>query len=505
MDPEAVSGGARATGAGSSARRTPTIAILGAGAAGLCMGIHLKKAGISSFTIFEKSERLGGTWFDNGYPGAGCDVPSHLYCFSFEPNPNWSRKFSLQPEIHDYLDHCAVKYGLMKHIRFRTEIASASFDEGRGVWRLRTTTGEELSAQVLVSATGQLNRPHVPTLPGLDSFQGTTFHSARWNRGHDLAGERVAVIGNGASAIQFVPCIAPTARKVAVFQRSANYVVPRFDRAYKPWEKWIFRNVPLALGLYRASIYWRLEARFFAFFRGSWFSKKLREGALSYLHQSVSDPALAEELTPDYPIGCKRILISDDYYQSLMRTNVEVVTEPITGVTRGSVVTADGSERPSDVIVFATGFESTSFLAPMQIEGLGGRKLAEEWRSGAEAYLGVALSGYPNLFLLYGPNTNLGHNSIIFMIECQVSYVLQCIKALMHQDLSYLDVRREAMDRFNEELKRAIEKTAWSAGCHSWYKTESGKVTNNWSGFSVAFWWKTRRPDWAAYELVQRG
>jgi len=503
MDGEAV-GAARSSGQGSAASRSPTIAILGAGAAGLCMGIQLKKAGISSFTIFEKSERLGGTWFDNHYPGAGCDVPSHLYCFSFEPNPNWSRKFSLQPEIRDYLDHCAVKYGLMKHIRFRTEIASASFDERHGVWRLRTTTGEELCAQVLVSATGQLNRPYVPKLLGLDTFQGTTFHSARWNHDRDLAGARVAVIGNGASAIQFVPCIASVAREVTVFQRSANYVVPRFDRAFKPWEKWIFRNLPLALKLYRASIYWRLEARFFAFFRDSWFSKKLREAALSYLNQSVSDPALAEELTPDYPIGCKRILISDDYYQSLMRPNVELVTESITGVTRRGVVTADGTERASDVIVFATGFETTSFLAPTQLEGLGGRKLAEEWRSGAEAYLGVALSGYPNFFLLYGPNTNLGHNSIIFMIECQVSYVLQCIHRLMRPDLLYLDVRREAMDRYNAEVQGAIEKTAWSAGCHSWYKTESGKVTNNWSGFTVEFWWKTRRPDWAAYEFVLR-
>jgi len=492
------------SGQGPSPHNPPTIAILGAGVAGLCMGIRLKKAGISSFTLFEKSDRLGGTWYDNSYPGAGCDVPSHLYCFSFEPNPSWSRKFSLQPEIQDYLDHCALKYGLLKHIRFRTEIASASFDEAQGVWRMRTTTGEELSAHVLVSATGQLNRPHVPKLLGLDSFEGSTFHSARWDHGHDLAGEDVAVIGNGASAIQFIPCIAPVARRVTIFQRSANYVVPRFDRAYKPWEKWIFRNVPIALKLYRASIYGRLEARFFGFFRDSWVGKKLREGALAYLHERVSDPALVEKLTPDYPIGCKRILISDDYYESLVRPNVEVVTEPIAGVTRRGIVTEDGSSRLVDTIIFATGFETTSFLAPMQIEGLGGRKLAEEWSTGAEAYLGVALSGYPNLFLLYGPNTNLGHNSIIFMIECQVNYVLQCVQQLMRRSLSYLDVRREAMDQYNEQVQHAIEKTAWSAGCHSWYKTESGKVTNNWSGFTVEYWWKTRVPDWGAYELVPR-
>jgi cation diffusion facilitator CzcD-associated flavoprotein CzcO len=494
----------RQNGQGPSFAHSPTIAIIGAGVAGLCMGIELKKAGISSFTIFEKSDRLGGTWYDNSYPGAGCDVPSHLYCLSFEPNPDWSHKFSLQPEIEDYLDHCAVKYSLFRHIRFRTEIAGASFDEQQGLWRIRTTTGEELSAHVLVSATGQLNRPHVPKLVGLDSFEGTTFHSARWNHDHDLAGERVAVIGNGASAIQFIPCIARVARKVTIFQRSANYVVPRFDRAYKAWEKWIFRNVPFALRLYRALIYWRLEARFFGFFRDSWISRKVREGALAHLREEVSDPALVEKLTPDYPIGCKRILISDDYYESLARPNVEVVTEPIQGVTRDSIVTQGGTSRSFDTIVFATGFETTSFLAPMEIEGLGGRKLAEEWRTGAEAYLGVALSGYPNLFLLYGPNTNLGHNSIIFMIECQVNYVLQCIGQLLRRNLLYLDVRREAMDRYNEQVQRAIEKTAWAAGCQSWYKTEQGKVTNNWSGFTVEYWWKTRAPDWNAYELVPR-
>ncbi len=497
-------GRTRPNGQEPSLPHSPTIAIVGAGVAGLCMGIKLKKAGIASFTIFEKSDRLGGTWYDNSYPGAGCDVPSHLYCFSFEPNPDWSRKFSLQPEIEDYLDQCAVKYSLFRHIRFRTEIAGASFDEQLGLWRIRTPTGEEMVAHVLVSATGQLNRPHVPKLVGLDSFEGTTFHSARWNHDHDLAGESVAVIGNGASAIQFIPCIARVARKVTIFQRSANYVVPRFDRAYKPWEKWIFRNVPFALRLYRASIYWRLEARFFGFFRDSWISRKVREGALAYLRDQVSDPALVEKLTPDYPIGCKRILISDDYYESLARPNVEVVTEPIRGLTRDSIVTEGGTSRAFDTIIFATGFETTSFLAPMEIEGLGGRKLAEEWRTGAEAYLGVALSGYPNLFLLYGPNTNLGHNSIIFMIECQVNYVLQCIGQLLRRNLRYLDVRREAMDRYNEQVQRAIQKTAWAAGCHSWYKTEQGKVTNNWSGFTVEYWWKTREPDWSAYELVPR-
>ena len=480
--------------------RQPSIAILGAGVSGLCMGIELKRAGIDSFTIYEKSDRVGGTWYDNSYPGAGCDVPSHLYCYSFEPNPDWTRKFSLQPEIRRYLEHCAAKYGVRDHIRFGVEMSGASFDEREGAWRLRTSAGESITANVLVSGTGQLNRPHVPELPGLQDFAGTRFHSARWNHEHDLSGENVAVVGNGASAIQFIPCIAPVVKQLTVFQRSANYVVPRFDRAFQPWEKWIFRHLPFALWLYRASIYWRLEARFFAFYRGSWLSKRLRDGALQYMESLISDPELRKKLTPDYPIGCKRILISDDYYQALVRPNVAVETSPIERITRDGIVTRDGATHPAETIVFATGFETTSFLAPMTIEGLGGRKLEETWRDGAEAYLGVGVSGFPNLFLLYGPNTNLGHNSIIFMIECQVRYALQCIQELIARDLSQLDVRREAMDRYNEQLQRDLGRTAWAADCASWYKTASGKITNNWSGFTVDYWRRTRHPDFGAFD-----
>jgi cation diffusion facilitator CzcD-associated flavoprotein CzcO len=484
---------------------TPTIAILGAGVAGLCMAIALKKAGISSFTLYEKSDRVGGTWYDNSYPGACCDVPSHLYCFSFEPNPEWSRVFSPQSEIQRYLQHCAEKYGLLPHIRFGAEVAGARFDERAGTWRLRTRDGQELTAKVVISGTGQLNRPHIPKIPGLEGFQGTRFHSARWSHGHDLRGENVAVIGNGASAIQFIPCIAPLTKKLEIFQRSANWIIPRMDRAYTEREKERFRRFPWLTRLYRDFIYLQLEARFLGFFRESRLSKKLEKGATQYLHAQVPDARLREVLTPDYPIGCKRILISDDYYPALVRPNVELVTSAIERVTHDAIITEDGATHPADTIIFGTGFETTSFLAPMQIEGLGGRKLEELWRMGAEAHLGVTVSGFPNLFLLYGPNTNLGHNSIIFMIECQVGYALQCIRALMARDLSYLDVRPEVMERYNEALQRDMQKIAWSAGCHSWYKTEAGKVTNNWSGFTVEYWWRTRRPDLSEFHQVARG
>lgn len=479
------------------------VAILGAGVSGLCMGITLLEAGIPSFAIFEKSQDVGGTWLDNSYPGAGCDVPSQLYSFSFEPNPEWSRAFSPQPEIQRYLRHCAEKYGLLPRIRFGTEVAGAGFDEHAGLWRIRTRTGEEITAKVLVSGLGQLNRPHVPDLPGLASFAGTRFHSARWNHQHDLAGERVAVIGNGASALQFIPEIAKTAARVTVYQRSANWVIPRNDRKFSAADKARFRRHPLLLRALRVFIWSMLEIRFLAFLRESWFSRRMTRTAKEYLHAQVSDPVLRAKLTPDYPIGCKRILISDDYYQALLQPNVEVVSEPIERVMLDAVVTKDGVARPADTIVFGTGFETTGFLAPLAIEGLGGAKLDEVWRDGATAHLGVTVAGFPNLFLLYGPNTNLGHNSIIFMIECQVGYAVQCIQELSKRRASWLEVRREVMDRYNQRLQTALSKTAWTAGCSSWYKTASGKVVNNWSGFTTDYWLRTRRPNWRDYRFVR--
>jgi cation diffusion facilitator CzcD-associated flavoprotein CzcO len=479
------------------------VAILGAGVSGLCMGIQLQRAGIASFAIFEKSQDVGGTWLDNSYPGSGCDVPSHLYSFSFEPNPDWSRAFSPQAEIQRYLRHCAEKYGLLPKIHFGAEIAGASFDASAGLWRIRTRAGEEITARALVSGLGQLNRPHTPDLPGLASFEGTTFHSARWNHQHDLAGEKVAVVGNGASALQFIPEIAKTAERVTIFQRSANWVIPRNDRKFSAADKDRFRRHPWLVRALRAFIWFMLEIRFFAFLRESWFSRRMTRVATGYLHAQVSDPVLRAKLTPDYPIGCKRILISDDYYQALVRPNVEVVCEPIERVTAGAVVTADGVERAADTVIFATGFETTTFLAPLTIEGQGGAKLQDVWRDGAEAYLGVTVAGFPNLFMLYGPNTNLGHNSIIFMIECQVGYAVQCIREILKPGNSWLDVRREVMDRYNRELQTALGKTAWTAGCSSWYKTASGKVVNNWSGFTIDYWRRTRRPDWRDYRSVR--
>lgn len=477
---------------------TPRIAILGAGISGLCMAIQLKKAGISSFTIYEKSNGVGGTWRDNTYPGAGCDVPSHLYSFSFESKADWTRKYAEQPEILQYLEHCAQKYGIVPHIQFNTQIADARFDDLEGVWKLRTCAGEEIAVNILISGCGQLNRPHYPEIPGLNTFEGTTFHSARWNHQHDLAGKSVAVLGNGASAIQFMPHIAPKTKKLYVFQRSANWMIPKADREYARFEQWIFRQFPAVAQLYRYFLYLQLEKNFFAFLKDSRYAKQV-ENSTEQLLSQVSDPRLQEVLRPDYPVGCKRILISNDFYSSIQNPNVEVVTTPIERVTRDGIITSDDQLRPVDTIIFATGFEATTFLTPMKVEGLSNIMLETAWKEGAEAHLGVAVSGFPNFFMLYGPNTNLGHNSIIFMIECQVSYVVQCIQEIIDRNLLYLDVRREAMDLYNKELQENIKKSVWDAGCNSWYKTETGKVTTNWPSLSAQYWWRTRRLNLSEY------
>jgi len=483
---------------------TPEVAIIGAGISGICLGIKLKEAGIDSFTIFEKSDGVGGTWRDNSYPGSGCDVPSMLYSFSFELKTDWSRKFSEQAEILAYLEHCTEKYGLRPHIRFHTEIVEARFEETLGRWNLFMLDGNTHRAHVLVSAVGQLNRPHYPTIDGLDGFQGKTFHSARWNHQHDLGGERVAVIGNGASAIQFIPRIAPVVRTLHVFQRSPNWMIPRLDRPYRTWEKRLFTRVPAIARLLRFLTWARLEARWPAFSKNSRLGRKLAQFAVADMQTHVSDPELEKVLVPEYPVGCKRILISDDYYPALERENVEMVTSPITRITADAIETGDGATWPVETIIFATGFESTEFLAPMNIHGLGTATLADAWRHGAEGYLGIALAGFPNFFMLYGPNTNLGHNSIIFMVELQVAYAMACINRLMVRDLKYLDLHADAMVRYNDAVQRSLRDSVWSAGCKSWYKTAAGKITNNWPHSTITYRWRTRRPVWRDFRETPR-
>ncbi|TDC53509.1 NAD(P)/FAD-dependent oxidoreductase [Actinomadura sp. KC345] len=472
---------------------THSAVIIGSGFGGIGMAIRLQQAGIRDVVVLEKAEGLGGTWRDNTYPGAACDVPSHLYSFSFEPKTDWTRRFPPQGEILDYLWHCARKYGVLEKVRFGTEVTEARFDEDRAVWRI-STTGGELEARVLVSGCGQLNRPVLPEIEGRESFTGTAFHSARWDHGADLRGKRIAVIGTGASAVQIVPEIAKEAAELRLFQRSAPYVVDKPDRLYRGWEKAVLKNVPGLYELSRARIYALYESRALGFIKYPKLMSLLDKRFRDTLEEGVGDPALREALVPDYPMGCKRILISSDYYPAIARPNVDLVTDPIERITPSGVRTAE-REYDADVIVYATGFQTTGFLAPMKIVGRDGRELNEAWRDGAQAHLGITVSGFPNLFLLYGPYTNLGHNSIIYMLESQFRYVLGCVDAMRRHGLDWIDVRPDVQDAFTREMRERMRSTVWEAGCQSWYMDADGKVVNNWPGYTFAYRRATRRPD----------
>lgn len=482
------------------AKRQPRIAILGAGFGGLCMAIRLKRAGIGSFTVYEKAAELGGTWRDNTYPGLACDVPSFLYSYSFAPFTGWSRRYPEQPEILDYLRRCAKRYGLEPHLRFGVEITSAAFDEAAGLWRLQTAAGEEVTAEIVVSGLGQLNRPRLPDLPGIEDFAGTWFHSSRWDHGHDLTGRRVAVVGNGASAVQFVPRIADRAERLTIFQRSATWVLPKTDFEYSARARALLR-VPPVTWTYRRALYWRHELMF-RMIRGGWAGRIAEKWAGGHRAGQIADAALRTALTPDYPIGCKRVVISNDFFPAVARDNVELVTTPISAITKDGVQTADGVVHEADTIIYGTGFRATEFLAQLEVVGRGGRRLADDWKDGAYAYLGLTVPGYPNFFVLYGPNTNLGHNSILLMLEWQVGYVLRCVQELQSQGLAWMDVRPEAMRAYEDRIAAGLRRTVWEAGCTSWYKTPSGKVVNNWPYSTVRYRSVLRRPHLEHYHLA---
>jgi len=465
------------------------IAIIGAGHSGICLGMLLRRAGIDDFVILEKAATLGGTWRDNTYPGASCDAPSFLYSFSFAQKTDWSRRFACQPELLAYAAECAVSAGLLPHCRFNSEVTAARFDEARSLWRVELADGSAVEAEFLVTGVGQLHRPSVPDLPGSREFAGPQFHSARWDHSVDLTGRRIAVIGNAASAVQFVPQVAPLAAQLTVFQRSANWLLPRKDRLYPPrlhrlmgrwpwlaklrhdWQWFFFGEMMLTPLMKRVRL-------------AQWAA---RRRALAHLRRQVRDPVLRSRLVPDYPVGARRVLFNDDYFPALGRRNVRLVTEPIERIEAGGVRTRDGELHAADVIVYATGFKATEFLAPIRVTGLGGRALAEEWRRGAHAYLGVTVTGFPNFFMLYGPNTNLGHNSILVMIEAQAGYVVNAIEMLRARGLRRLDVRREVMDEYNRALARELDKSVWAGAKSSWYKLADGTITNNWPHSTIRY------------------
>jgi len=477
------------------------ILIIGAGFAGLCTGIQLKRAGISSFTILERAADLGGTWRDNDYPGCACDVEAHLYSFSFEPNPGWSRLFAERREIWQYLRRCADKHGIAPHIRFDSEVTRAEWSEADGLWTVRTSSGAEHRARVLVSAMGALSNPAYPAIEGLDRFEGARFHSASWDHDCDLGGKRVAVIGTGASAIQFVPQIVPRAGRVDLYQRTPPWIVPKPDRRVTRFERFLFRRLPFTQRLLRTAIYWKLESRVLAFAVNPKLMKIAQRAARHHMRRQVKDPELRRKLTPDYTIGCKRILISDDFYPAVSRPHVELVTDAIREVRARSLVTADGRERAADAMIFGTGFKVQEAVPRGTIIGRGGLDLVDAWKTGVEAYKGTAVAGFPNLFFILGPNTGLGHSSMVYMIESQVTYVVDAVRQMLANGWRAVDVSVDAQAAYNRALQARQVGAVWATGCKSWYLDERGRNTALWPGFTFRFRRETRRFDRDRYRI----
>ena len=479
------------------------VAIVGSGFAGLGLAMRLKDADIHDFVVFEQGDDVGGTWRDNTYPGAACDVPSLLYSFSFAQNPDWSRSFSPQPEIQGYLRDCADRFGLRPHVRLNTPVSEARWDAEAELWRL-STPGGQVTAQFLVGGMGGLSVPSVPELAGLERFQGTTFHSARWNHDYDLRGKRVAVVGTGASAIQFAPEIQPLVERMDVYQRTPAWIVPRWDRALTRVEKALYRRFPALQRLVRAAIYWGRETYAIPFMHHRPRIKSAAElVARRHLRRQVPDPELRAKLTPDFAAGCKRMLISNDWYPTLQRPNVDLVTSGIAEITETGIVDRQGVERPVDAIVFGTGFLVTEFPHGRYVFDADGRSLAEHWAEGSQAYLGMAAAGFPNLFLLTGPNTGLGHTSMIFMMECQFDYLLDMLRTVDEHDV--VEVRPEVVAEFNMALQARMPKTVWSSGgCASWYLDRHGRNTTLWPDFTWKYRLRTRRFEPAEYHVRRR-
>ncbi len=479
------------------------IAIVGSGFAGLGAAVKLKQAGIEDFVVLERDSQVGGTWWANTYPGCQCDVPSHLYSFSFAPNPDWTRTYSRQPEIWEYLRRVSDEHGIDPHIRFGHDVQDASWDEDSELWRLQTNHGE-LTAELLIVGPGPLNEPKLPEIDGIESFEGTIFHSARWDHEHSLLGKRVAVIGTGASSIQFVPRIQPEVSKLHIFQRTPPWIVPHRDRPTKRSERALYRLFPPAQRLARAFVYVSRELFVFTLMHPHPGSLSERVGR-KHLREQVPDPELRAKLTPRYRIGCKRVLISNEYYPAIQQPNVEVVTDSIAAITPRGILTADGRERALDTIILGTGFHVTDMPVARWVHGRSGRTMDEVWQGSPQAYLGTTVAGFPNMFMLVGPNTGLGHNSIVFMIESQLNYVMDCIAHLDRTGTRTFDVRDDVQRRFNEELQRKLQGTVWtSGGCVSWYLDEHGRNSTIWPGFTWPYRRGTRRFRASDYELRPR-
>jgi cation diffusion facilitator CzcD-associated flavoprotein CzcO len=474
------------------------VAIVGSGFSGLGMAIRLKQAGHDDFLVLERAGEVGGTWQANTYPGCACDVPSHLYSFSFAPNPEWTQTYSTQPEIWAYLQRCADEFGIRPHVGLNTAVESATWLDDH--WELETSQGT-IRARVLVAGMGPLTEPKIPDIPGLEDFPGPVFHSARWDHDAELTGKRVAAIGTGASAIQYVPAIQPEVAHLHVFQRTPPWVLPHTNRPIRGWERRLFRALPAAQRLVRGGIYAGREALVPGFVKNPRLMKVVERLARKHMERQIDDPQLLQKVTPDYTIGCKRILPSNGWYRTLTKPNVELVTDAIERVEGNAVVTADGRAREVDAIVLGTGFEVTDIPAAHRVRGRGGRLLDDLWHGSPRAHLGTSVAGFPNLFFLLGPNTGLGHSSMVYMIESQIAHVMAVLRHMREHGAQTIEVTEEAQARYNAELERRLDGTVWNTGCASWYLDRTGRNATIWPDWTWRFRRRVARLDPTEYQL----
>jgi len=477
------------------------IIIVGTGFSGIGMGIQLKSAGFHDFVILEKAHDVGGTWRDNTYPGAACDVKSHLYSFSFEPNPDWSRVFSGQKEILEYLKHCVKKYDLTSHIKFGCELKGAAYQDATDTWQLEIGGGEVLKCRFLILGNGPLHLPSMPDIAGLADFQGTVFHSATWNHEYDLRGKNVAVIGTGASAIQFVPEIAPLVNQLYLFQRTAPWILPKPDGKISQWKKIAYRTMPFLRQINRGLIYTVNELSVLGFSLNTNILKLAERLAIRHLKRAVKDEALLQKLTPTFHFGCKRVLLSNNYFPALTRPNVEVVTDPIAHITSDAIHTANRAHK-IDAIICGTGFYVTNSFQFLNLRGKRGIALNDLWKEAPTAYLGCTVNEFPNLFMIIGPNTGLGHSSMVYMIESQLTYIVDALKKARAKKIQRLEVKKAVQDEFNSRLQEDSKETVWISGCKSWYLTPSGVNAAIWPGFTFTFRQKTSQLKLEEYDYT---
>ncbi|KMO78480.1 flavin-containing monooxygenase [Mycolicibacterium chlorophenolicum] len=472
---------------------SPSVGIIGAGPGGLALGIFLRKAGFDDVTIFDRESGVGGTWRINTYPGLACDVKSHLYSYSFDLNPRWSRMWSGQREILEYFERCAHRHRLGPLLTLDTEIVSAHWQADAHRWRLRTTDGDEYFFDIVVSAVGLFSRPVMPDLVEEEPFTGAIFHTARWDHSVDLRGAKVAVLGTGSTAAQLIPEIAKVADTVYSVQRSPTWVLPKPDREYSRREKWVFAHVPLAARVYRNRLWWRSEANISVIEHGSDKTREFTALALQSLRAAIADDDLRRRLTPDHPMGCKRLVFATDYLRTLGQPHVEVVSSPARALRSRSLVTADGTELDIDAVVCATGYAAADYLGQLEVRGVDGATLSQTWGDGAFAYLGMTVPGYPNFFMLYGPNTNVGSNSVIFMLEAQARYIVRALRYLRRRKKSLIEVRPEVMSDFLARIDTWMTGTVWLTRCSNYFRAANGRVVTQWPRSARHFWALTRR------------